>query len=81
MYLLTLIIASPKGHCFPIKIIWMFLWLSRVVLGEGNGNPLQYSCLENPRDGGACWAAIYGIAQSQTQLKRLSSSSRVVLFI
>ena len=34
--------------------------------GEGNGNPLQYSCLENPRDGGAWWAAIYGVAQSQT---------------
>ena len=35
-------------------------------IGEGNGNPLQCSCLENPRDGGACWAAIYGVAQSQT---------------
>ena len=43
--------------------------------GEGNGNPLQYSCLENPRDGGAWWAAIYGVAQSRTRLKRLSSSS------
>ena len=42
---------------------------------EGNGNPLQCSCLENPRDGGAWWAAIYGVAQSQTRLKRLSSSS------
>ena len=42
---------------------------------EGNGNPLQCSCLENPRDGGAWWAAIYGVTQSQTQLKRLSSSS------
>ena len=42
-------------------------------IGEGNGNPLQCSCLENPRDGGAWWAAIYGVAQSQTQLKRLSS--------
>ena len=38
-------------------------------IGEGNGNPLQCSCLENPRDGGAWWAAIYGVAQSQTQLK------------
>ena len=38
-------------------------------LGEGNGNPLQYSCLENPRDRGAWWAAIYGVAQSQTRLK------------
>ena len=44
-------------------------------IGEGNGNPLQCSCLENPRDGGAWWAAIYGVAQSRTQLKQLSSSS------
>ena len=43
--------------------------------GEGNGNPLQCSCLENPRDRGAWWAAIYGVAQSQTRLKRRSSSS------
>ena len=41
----------------------------------GNGNPLQCSCLENSRDGGAWWAAIYGVAQSQTRLKQLSSSS------
>ena len=46
---------------------------SKFVMGEGNGNPLQCSCLENPRDGGAWWAAIYGIAQSWTQLKWLSS--------
>ena len=44
-------------------------------IGEGNGNPLQCSCLENPRDGGAWWAAISGGAQSRTRLKRLSSSS------
>ena len=44
-------------------------------IGEGNGNPLQCSCLENPRDGGAWWATIYGVAQSRTRLKRLSSSS------
>ena len=43
--------------------------------GEGNGNPLQRSCLENPRDGEAWWAAVYGVAQSRTRLKRLSSSS------
>ena len=42
-------------------------------IGEGNGNPLQCSCLENPRDGGAWWAAVYGVAQSRTRLKRLSS--------
>ena len=44
-------------------------------IGEGNGNPLQCSCLENPRDEGAWWAAVYGVAQSRTRLKRLSSSS------
>ena len=44
--------------------------------GEGNGTPLQYSCLENPRDGGAWWAAIYGVTQSRTRLKWLSSSHR-----
>ena len=44
-------------------------------IGEGNGDPLQYSCLENPRDRGAQWAAVYGVAQNWTRLKRLSSSS------
>ena len=43
-------------------------------IGEGNGNPLQCSCLENPRDGGAWWAAVYGVTQSRTQLKWLSNS-------
>ena len=49
--------------------------LSLSCIGEGNGNPFQCSCLENPRDGGAWWAAVYGVAQSRTRLKRLSSSS------
>ena len=44
-------------------------------IGEGNGHPLQCSCLENPRDGGVWWATVYGVAQSQTRLKWLSSSS------
>ena len=44
---------------------------------EGNGNPLQCSCLENPRDSRAWWAAVYGVAQSQTRLKRLSGSSMI----
>ena len=44
-------------------------------VGEGNGNPLQCSCLENPRDGGAWWAAVYGVTQSRTRLTKLSSSS------
>ena len=51
--------------------------LSRV--GEGNGNPLQCTCLENPRDGGAWWAAVDGVAQSWTRLKQLSSSSLNIL--
>ena len=53
------------------------LSLFTLCTGEGNGNPLQCSCLENPRDRGAWWAAIYRVAQSWTRLKRLSSSSRV----
>ena len=48
--------------------------------GEGNVNPLQHFCLETPRDRGAWWAAVYGVAQSQTQLKRLSSSSSIIIF-
>ncbi|KAI4549228.1 hypothetical protein MG293_001558 [Ovis ammon polii] len=58
--------SSPKGE--------KALNISPVI-GEGNGNPLQCSCLENPRDRGAWWAAVYGVAQSRTRLKRLSSSS------
>ena len=49
-------------------------------IGERNGNPLQCSCLENPRDGAAWWAAVYGVAQSQTRLKRLSSSIPVLSY-
>ena len=62
----------PAAHYFQEnkrKTVQMCVWKS------WNGNPLQYSCLENPRDGGAWWAAVYGVAQSQTRLKRLSSSS------
>ena len=49
--------------------------VSSASLGEGNGNPLQCYCLENPRDGGAWWAVVSGVAQSRTRLKRLSSAS------
>ena len=52
--------------------------LSRI--GEGNGNPLQCSCLVNPREGEAWWSAVYGVAQSQTRLKRLSSSSSILIY-
>ena len=50
------------------------LEIPREHFGEGHGNPLQYSCLENPVDGGAWWAAVHGVAQSRTQLKRLSTA-------
>ena len=50
-------------------------------IGEGNGNPLQCSCLEDPRDGGAWWAAIYGVPQSRTRLKQLSSSSSMYTLV
>ena len=50
--------------------------LSRI--GEGNSNPLQCSCLENPRDGRAWWVAVYGVAQGRTGLKRLSSSRKLI---
>ena len=66
----------------PLQIsegAWPCWWVNCILLasriGEGNGIPLQHSCLENPRDGGAWWAAIYGVTQSRTRLKRLSSSS------
>ena len=67
---------------FPAS--WPWTWGNQLLLwecqvhsrpGEGNGNRLQYSCLENPRDGGAWWAAFYGVAQSRSRLKRRSSSS------
>ena len=54
---------------------WLHFYFSLSCIGEGNGNPLQRSCLENPRDGGAWWAAVYGVTQSRTWLKRLRSSS------
>ena len=54
---------------------WLHFHFSLSCLGEGNGNPLQCSCLENLRDRGAWWAAVYGVTQSRTRLKWLSSSS------
>ena len=71
-------------HCHVKRALWVLLKSSYALLFVSlpsfrypyrNGNPLQCSCLENPRDGKAWWAAVYGVAQSQTQLKQLSSSS------
>jgi len=66
-----------RGRWMSYMYSWSLnLWSSlSSAVGEGNGNPLQCSCLENPRDGGAWWAAVYGVAQSRTWLKQLSSSS------
>ena len=59
----------------------LHFYFSHSCIGEGKGNPLQCSCLENPRDGGAWWAAVYGVTQSRTWLKWLSSSSNDFTFI
>ena len=71
----SLVGYSPWGHLGLDMTERLPFHFSLSCIGEGNGNPLQCSCLENPRDRGAWWAAISGVAQSQTQLKRLSSSS------
>ena len=68
--------CSPWGHEESDTTERLHFHFSPSCIGEDNGNPLQCSCLENPRDGGAWWAAVYGIAQSRTWLKRLSSSSK-----
>ena len=59
----------------------LLFYFSLSCIGEGNGNPLQCSCLENPRDGRAWWAAVYGVTQSQARLKWLSSSMLLVCWI
>ena len=66
---------SPWGHKESDTTERLHFHFSLSCIGEGNGNPLQCSCLENPRDRGAWWAAVYGVTQSWTRLKRLSSSS------
>ena len=70
----SLVGCSPWGHQELNTTEGLHFHFSLSCIGEGNGNPLQCSCLENPRDGGAWWAAVYGVAQSRTRLKQLSSS-------
>ena len=67
--------CSPWGRCGLDTTERLHSHFSLSCIGEGSLNPPQCSCLENPRDGGAWWAAIYGVAQSRTQLTQLSSSS------
>ena len=71
----SLVGCSPWGHEESDTTEQLHFHFSLSCTGEGNGNPLQCSCLENPGDRGAWWAAAYGVAQNQTQLKRLSSSN------
>ena len=70
----SLVGCSPWG-CYELDTTErLHFYFSLSWIGEGNGNPLQCSCLENPRNGGAWWAAVYGVTQSRTRLKQLSSS-------
>ena len=71
----SLVGCSPRGRQESDTTERLHFHFSLSCIGEGNGNPLQCSCLENPRDWGAWWAAISGVTQSWTWLKRLSSSS------
>ena len=71
----SLVGCSPRGREESDTTEWLHFQFSLSCIGEGNGSPLQCSCLENPRDRRAWWAAVYGVAQSRTRLKRLSSSS------
>ena len=71
----SLVGCSPWGREESGTTERLHFHFSLSCIGEGNGNPLQCSCLENPRDRGAWWAAVSGVAQSRTRLKRLSSSS------
>ena len=68
--------CSPWGRWGLNTTEWLHFHFSLSRIREGNGNPLQSCCLENPRDGGVWWAAVYGVAQSRTRLKWLSSKER-----
>ena len=70
--------CSPWGRWGSDTTEQLHFHFSLSCIGEGNGNPLQCYCLENPREGGAWWAAFYGVAQSRTRLKWFSSSSIVL---
>ena len=71
----SLVGYSPWGRKESDTTEWLHFHFSFSCTGEGNGKPLQCSCLENLRDRGAWWAAVYGVAQSRTRLKQLSGSS------
>ena len=70
--------CSPWGRWGSDLTERLHFHFSPSCIGEGNGNPLQCSCLENPRDGGAWWAGVYGVARSRTRLKQLSSIHKIM---
>ena len=76
----NLVGCSPWGSEESDTTEWLHFYFSLSCIGEGTGNPLQCSCLENPKDRGAWWAAVYGVAQSRTRLKWLSSSSSSIFW-
>ena len=76
----SLVGCSPWGRTESGMTERLHFPFSLSCIGEGNGNPLQCSCLENPGDGGAWWAAIYGVAQSRTRLKPLAAAAALFLF-
>ena len=77
----SLVGCSPWGREESDTTERLPFHFSLLRIGEGNGKPLPCSCLENPRDRGAWWAAVYGVAQSRTRLKRLSSMMQSLLFL
>ena len=77
----SLVDCSPWGCQESDTTEWLHFHFSLSCIGEGNVNPLQCTCPENPRDGGVWWAAVQGVAKSRTQLKQFSGSSSKVVFM
>ena len=75
VYIYKTIILQYRGREETGTTERLHFHFSLSCIGEGNGNPLQCSCLENPRDRGDWWAAVYGVAQSRTRLKRLAAAA------
>ena len=73
---MALVVKNPPADAGDARDMGLMPGLARSP-GEGNGNPLQCSCLENPRDGGAWWAAVYGVAQSRTRLSDLAAAAYI----
>ena len=77
---MALVVKNPPANAGDIRDTGSIPGSGRSP-GEGNGNPLQYSCLENPMDRGACWATAYNVVESWTRLKRFSMHTRIYVLI